>query len=302
VEIALTGSSGLIGSALAARLRSEGHRVRSLVRRPPSGPDEVRWDPDAGTIDAEALGGIDGAVHLAGEPIAAKRWSAAQKDRIKRSRTDGTRLLATAMAALEPRPSVLLSGSAVGYYGDRGDAVVTEATPPGDGFLAGVVEAWEAAAQPAIDAGIRTAFLRTGIVLSPDGGAMAKTLPLFKLGLGGPIGSGRQWWPWISLDDEVGAIVHLLTADVAGPVNLTAPNPVTNAGYTKALGRALHRPAVLPVPAFGPRLVLGRELADALLGDSLRVEPAGLVASGYAFRHAHLDDALASMLGHHHRG
>lgn len=295
MDIALSGSSGLIGTALATALEGAGHRVRRLVRRPADTSDEVAWNPVGGTIDLDALRGIDGAVHLAGEPIAAKRWSPDQKVKILDSRTEGTRLLAEAMAGLDPRPTVLLSGSAVGWYGDGGDRELTEASPRGSGFLPDVVAAWEAAAQPALDAGIRTVFLRTGIVLSPHGGAMAKTLPLFKLGLGGPIGGGSQWWPWISLDDEVGAIVHLLTADVRGPVNLTSPNPVTNADYTKALGRALHRPAVVPVPVFGPRLLLGRELADALLGDSQRVVPTQLLASGYAFRHPEINDALASM-------
>jgi uncharacterized protein (TIGR01777 family) len=235
-------------------------------------------------------------VHLAGEGIAERRWTEAQKRRIVESRTSSTRLLAETMAALDPMPSVLLSGSAVGFYGDGGEAVLTEASPRGAGFLSDVVVAWEEAARPAADAGIRTVLLRTGVVLSPAGGAMAKTLPLFKLGLGGPIGRGKEWWPWIALDDEVGAIVHLLTADVRGPVNLTAPAAVRNRDYTKALGRALHRPTVLPVPKFAPALLLGRELARSLLGDSQRVAPERLLASGYTFRHDSIDDALQAML------
>lgn len=298
MDIAVTGSTGLIGSALVPALREAGHRVRRLVRRAPVADDEVPWDPVAGTIDAAGLAGIDGAVHLAGEGIAEKRWTPAQKRRLVESRTSGTSLLASTLAALEPRPKVLLSGSAMGFYGDRHGAVVTEDGEPGTGFLPELVQQWEAAAQPAVDAGIRTCFLRTGVVLSATGGAMGKTLPLFKLGLGGPVGDGSTWWPWISLDDEVGAIAHLLTADgVAGPVNLSAPNPVRHKDYAKAQGRALGRPAVLPVPRLAPRLLLGRELADSLLGDSVRMLPAKLEASGYAFRHPTIDEAMAAILG-----
>jgi uncharacterized protein len=292
MDVAVTGSTGLIGSALVTALRREGHGVRRLVRRPPSADDEVRWDPSAGTIDVDGLAGIDAVVHLAGEGIATRRWTDEQKRRILESRTEGTRLLAGALASLDPRPSVLLSGSAVGWYGDRGDDVLTEDEPRGDGFLADVVEAWEAAAAPAVDAGIRTVYLRTGIVLSSKGGALAKMLLPFRLGAGGPIAGGKQWWPWISLDDEVGAIIHLLTADVAGPVNLTGPQPVRNAEFTKALGRAVRRPAVLPIPSLGPRLLLGRELAASLLGDSQRVVPARLKESGYRFQHRDVDTAL----------
>jgi uncharacterized protein (TIGR01777 family) len=297
MEIVVSGSSGLIGSALVPALWEAGHRVRRLVRRPPSAPDEVRWDPDAGTIDADALAGVEAAVHLAGEGIAEKRWSDAQKRRILESRTKGTGLLARTLASLDPKPRVLLSGSAVGFYGDGGEAELTEASPRGRGFLSDVVVAWEEATRPAEEAGIRTVHLRTGVVLSPEGGAMGKVLPLFKLGLGGPIGRGREWWPWISLEDEVGAIVHLLEADVHGPVNLTAPNPVRTGEYAKAIGRALHRPAVLPVPKLGPQLLLGKELADALLGQSQRVVPTRLLESGYEFRFPDLDGALAAQVG-----
>lgn len=296
MDIAVTGASGLIGTALVRELRTQGHGVRRLVRRAPAAADEVRWDPAAGTIDAVALSGIDGAVHLAGEGIAEHRWSDAQKARILDSRVQGTRLLAETMANLEPRPSVLLSGSAVGWYGDRGDEVLTESSTAGDGFLADVCRQWEAAAEPAAQAGIRVVPLRTGIVLAADGGAMAKMLPLFKLGVGGRIGKGRQWWPWIAIDDAVGAMVHLLTADVSGPVNLTAPEPATNATFTRALGRALGRPTLLPIPLLGPAVLLGRELATALLGDSLRVIPDRLIESGFSFQHPDLDEALTSML------
>ena len=295
--VAVTGSSGLIGRALVPALEEHGHEVRRLVRRAPSGPHEVRWDPAAGTIDEAGLSGIDAAIHLAGEGIAEKRWTEEQKRKILDSRVQGTTLLATTLARLDPKPRVLLSGSAVGWYGNGGDEVLTEATPQGEGFLPDLVAQWEAAAQPAVDAGIRTVFLRTGIVLSPDGGSLGKQLPLFKLGLGGPVGDKRAYWPWIALDDWVAAALHLLAADgVSGPVNLTAPNPARNKEIARAIGKALGRPAVLPVPKLGPRLLLGRELADALLGDSQRVVPERLLASGYEFRHPDVEGALRSML------
>jgi uncharacterized protein (TIGR01777 family) len=295
VDVAVTGSTGLIGSALVERLRQDGHRVRRVVRSSsPAGADDVRWDPAAGTIDAAALAGVEAVVHLAGAGIAEHRWTDEHKRRILDSRVQGTGLIARTMAALDPRPSVLLSGSAIGIYGDRGDEVLTEESSPGEGFLVDVVQRWEGAAQPAADAGIRVAFLRSGVVLSRSGGALAKQLPLFRFGLGGRMGSGRQWIPWIAIDDEVGAIVHLLSpsATVSGPVNLTAPTPVTNAEFTAALGRELHRPAVLPVPKFGPSLVLGRELAENLLFSSARVVPRKLEASGYSFLFPTLEQAL----------
>ena len=296
MEIVVSGSSGLIGRALVPALRDAGHVVRRLVRREPAAPDEIRWDPVSSAIDTDGLAGVEGVIHLAGEGIADRRWTPEQKRRILESRTRGTSLLARTIATLDPQPRVFLSSSAVGYYGDGGDELLTEDAPRAPGFLADVVAAWEAATQPAVDAGIRTVFLRSGVVLSPDGGAMGKVLPLFKLGLGGPIGRGREWWPWISMVDEVGAIVHLLDADVSGPVNLTAPNPVRASEYAKALGRALHRPAFLPIPRLGPQLLLGRELTAALLGQSQRVAPTRLEASGYAFRHPDLDAALAELL------
>ena len=294
--VAVTGSSGLIGRALVPALEDHGHEVRRLVRRAPSGRGEVRWDPAAGTIDEAGLAGVDAAVHLAGEGIAEKRWSEEQKRRILDSRVQGTTLLATTLAGLDPRPAVLVSASGIDYYGDGGEAELTESSPKGTGFLPDVVAAWEAAAQPAIDAGIRTAFLRSGVVLSPDGGALAKQLPLFKLGVGGPIGDGKPWWPWIAIDDEIGAIVHLLTADVAGPVNLVAPVPARGKEVATAIGTALHRPSFLPVPKLGPRLLLGRELADTLLVQSKKAVPERLLASGYEFRHPDVEGALRSML------
>ncbi len=296
MDVAVTGSSGFIGTPLVAALEAAGHRVRRVVRRRARGPAEVAWDPSAGTIDADGLAGVDAVVHLAGEGINAKRWTAGQKQRILDSRTRGTALIAETVARLDPPPSVLVSGSAIGYYGDRGDEVLTENSPAGDDFLAEVCVAWEGAARSAVTAGVRTAFVRTGIVLDPGGGALAKMLPLFKLGLGGRLG-GDQWWSWISLADEVGAIVHLLHADVAGPVNLTAPAPVTNAELTRTLGAVLRRPTVVPVPSFGPQLLLGRELAQSLLYSSARIAPTRLEASGYRFRHPALEAALRSMLG-----
>jgi uncharacterized protein len=289
MRVAVTGSSGFLGSRLVADLTAAGHAV-VRVRRPQT------WDPDAGTIDAAALEGLDAVVHLAGEGIAEKRWDDDQKRRILESRTKGTALLARTLASLDRPPAGLLSGSAMGVYGDRGDEVLTETSPLGDGFLPDVCRAWEAAAQPAVDAGIRTAYLRTGLVLDRRGGALGKMLPLFKLGIGGRLGDGRQWWSWISLDDWAGAVLFLLDHDVAGPVNLTGPAPVTNAAFTKALGAVVRRPTALPVPAFGPRLLLGKELAHELLFTSLRVEPKVLEQEGYAFRHRDVEAALRAVV------
>jgi len=250
----------------------------------------------AGTIDSAALEGIDAVVHLAGEGIGEKRWSPEQKDRIRSSRTLGTPLIATTIANLNRPPSVLLSGSAIGVYGDTGEREVDETASFGSDFLASVCIDWEAAAAPAVEAGIRTVFLRTGIVLTPDGGALGKQLGFFKAGLGGKSGSGRQWMSWISLDDEIAATEFLLTADVNGPVNLTAPNAVTNAIFAKTLGSVLHRPTTI-IPMIGPRVLLGRELADSLLLTSTRVAPAALEAAGFTFGHPDLDEALRSLLG-----
>ena len=298
MRIAVTGSSGLIGRALVASLTDDGHQVVPVVRSSSdAGPGAVTWDPAQGTIDAAGLEGIDGVVHLAGEPIAARRWTDEQKRRIRDSRAEGTRLLTEALAGLDHPPAVLVSGSAIGFYGDRGDEVLTEDAGPGDAFLSEVCLAWEGAAQPAIDAGIRTAFARTGIVLDTGDGALAKMLPLFRFGLGGRLGPGTQWWSWISLTDEVRALRFLLDHDVSGPVNLTGPAPATNAEVTRALGRALHRPTVLPVPRFGPKLLLGSELAEQLLFASARVQPQALTEAGFAFEHATVDEALDDLLG-----
>ena len=298
MKIAITGASGLIGSALARSLVADGHTVVPVVRRTVGLAEAaISWDPQAGAIDAAGFTGVDGVVHLAGAGIGDHRWNDAYKREVLESRTKGTELLTRTLASLETPPSVLVSGSAIGIYGDTGDTAVTEHAPHGRDFLASVCTQWEAAARPAVDAGIRTAFLRTGIVLTPDGGALAKLLPLFRFGLGGRMGSGRQWWSWISLADEVGVIRWLLENEVAGPVNATAPTPVTNAQMTRTLGSVLHRPTLLPVPSFGPKLLLGGELADALLFTSQRVLPGVLTERDYAFQHSSLDEALRSLLG-----
>jgi uncharacterized protein (TIGR01777 family) len=295
MHVAITGASGLIGTALVARLRAGGHRVVRLVRRDPA-PDDVQWDPANGQLDAARLAGVDAIVNLAGAGIGDRRWTDQYRRTIRESRIATTDLISRTIAVLDPLPKVLLSGSAVGYYGDRGDEVLDERSPAGSGFLPDVCRAWEAATAPAAAAGVRVAHLRTGIVLAAHGGALRKQLPLFKLGLGGRFGSGRQWQSWIVLDDEVGAIEHLLDADVEGPVNLTSPNPVTNADFGATLARVLHRPAFVPVPRFGPRLVLGSDLADSLLFEGQRVQPAVLTASGYQFREPDLEGALRALL------
>jgi uncharacterized protein (TIGR01777 family) len=298
MDIAVTGSTGLIGTELVAALQGDGHRVLRLVRpdSTDAGSDTAAWDPARGTIDAAALEGIDAVVHLAGVGIADSRWTEQQRQRILGSRTSGTTLLASTLASLQQPPSVLLSGSAIGYYGDHGDQVIDESTGAGDDFPARVCVQWEACAQPAVDSDIRVAFLRTGIVQSTKGGALAKQLPFFKLGLGGKVGSGRQWISWISIDDEVAAIRFLLEHDVSGPVNLVAPEPVTNSEYTKTLGSVLHRPTTI-LPITGPRLLYGRELADSLLLTSQRVAPAALQQAGFEFSQPTLRGALEDLLG-----
>jgi uncharacterized protein len=296
MDVVVTGSGGLIGTALRSALERAGHRMVPMVRSQAAG-DAIGWDPDHGRIDAGGLEGVGAVVHLAGEGIGAKRWNDAQKITIKESRVRGTVLLAETLAKLNRPPKVLLSGSAVGYYGDRGDEVLTESSRAGEGFLAGVCVAWEAAAAPAKDAGIRVSHLRTGIVLSAAGGALAKMLPPFRVGLGGRLGPGRQWMSWISIDDEAGAIVHLLADDApAGAVNLTGPNPVTNADFTAALGRALRRPAVIPVPQIALKAALGGEMAQELLLNSQRALPTRLLDSGYTFAHPEVGDALRTVL------
>ena len=295
MKIVISGSSGLIGTQLVAKLSNSGHEVVRLVRRSPKA-GEIQWNPKSGTLDASALEGVDAVIHLSGAGIGDKRWSDGYRKEILDSRTDTTALLAKTIASLSRKPSVFLSGSAIGIYGARNDEQLTEVSTHGTGFLAEVCEQWEAAAKPAVDAGIRTVYLRTGIVLSPKGGALKKLLPLFKLGVGGKFGNGKQWQSWISIDDEIGAIEYLLTANVSGAVNLTAPNPVTNAEFTKVLASVLKRPAIVPVPTFAPKILLGGELADALLFTGQRVIPAALNASGYSFKHTTLESALRSLL------
>ncbi len=297
MRVLITGSSGLIGRALTQSLESDGIEVFSLVRRAPRQDSELHWDPAAGELNPGDLEGFDAIVHLAGAGIGDRRWSEERKQTILNSRVDGTRLLADALASVENRPEVLVSGSAIGFYGDR-DEPVTEADGPADplDFLSEICVAWEEAAAPAEAAGIRTVFIRTGIVLSAEGGALRKLLIPFRAGFGGKLGSGDTWWSWISIDDQVGAIRHLIDNPVSGPVNLTAPAPVQNTELTKALGRVLRRPTFFPVPRFVLDVVLGKELAAALLFTSARVLPAKLEDSGFEFQHSDIESALRSVL------
>ncbi|GIG26358.1 TIGR01777 family oxidoreductase [Cellulomonas denverensis] len=295
MRVVIAGSSGLIGSALTELLRSEGAEVVRLVRRSPGAPDERRWDPDRGELDPGALAGADVVVNVAGAGVGDKRLTTARKQVVLSSRTTGTALLARTMAGMDAPPPVLLQGSASGAYGDRGEEVLTEDSARGDTFLAGVVRAWEDAASPAVaDPRIRVAFLRTGIVLTPGGGALGPLLPLLRLGLGGPLGSGRNYWAWITLTDEVRAIRHLMDVPVAGPVNLVA-DPARSVEVIRALAAELHRPAVLPVPGFALRLVLG-EFADEILA-SQRIVPAVLDSCGFVHRHRDLGSAARAILG-----
>jgi uncharacterized protein (TIGR01777 family) len=296
VLVAISGSHGFIGSALVERLSQLGHDVVRLVRSAAEA-DDISWDPAAGRLKASDLIGVDAVVNLAGAGVGDKRWTEDYKRQIKESRTKSTALLSATIASIEGGPRVLLSASGVHVYGDRGDEEVDERSSDGTGFLADVCREWEASTAPAEAAGVRVAYLRSGIVLAASGGALKKMLPLFKLGLGGRFGSGRQWMSWISRDDHVGAIVHVLTTDVAGPVNLVGPRPVRNAAFADTLGEVLRRPTVVPVPSFGPKLLLGPERADAMLFDSIRVRPRVLERSGFTFAHPDLESALRSQLG-----
>ena len=303
--VAVTGASGLIGSALVTGLTSAGHRVVRVVRgagaASVAGQRLARWDPESGALEPSALAGADAVVHLAGESVAGGRWTEAKKRRIRSSRVDVTRRLAEALPRLERPPRLLVSASAVGYYGDRGSEILREDSSPGPGFLAEVCREWEAATDPAARAGIRVVRLRIGMVLSRRGGALGAMLTPFRLGAGGPVGSGVQWVSWIAIDDLVGAILHALaTESLAGPVNAVAPEPVTNRELARTLGRVLRRPALLPLPAVAARLLFG-QMADELLLASARVEPARLRATGFTFRHARLEDALRHELGRPHR-
>lgn len=291
-RIAITGATGLIGRALSASLTADGHRVVRVVRDPrQAGPDDAVWNPEAGTIDAARLEGLDAVVHLAGEPIGAARWSDETRRRIHDSRVQGTDLLARTLAGLDQRPSVLVSSSAVGIYGDRADEELTEDAGHGDDFLAGVCLAWEAAAEPAREAGIRLVLPRTGVVIAKQGALIDKVELPFRLGVGGKVGSGRQYVPWISLDDEVAALRFLIDRPLEGPVNLTGPNPATNLEMTKALGTVLRRPTVFPIPAAAIRLLYG-EMGETLATISQRVIPRRLLDAGFSFRHSTLLAAL----------
>jgi uncharacterized protein (TIGR01777 family) len=292
--VAVTGASGLIGRALVPALRAKGHRVLRLVRGAATNPDEVQWDPKTGTVDLAALAGTQAVIHLAGAGVGDHRWSDAYKEEIRNSRVLGTRTIATALAALQPKPTVLVSGSAIGYYGDTGDRAVDETSPPGTGFLADVVQEWEAATAPATAAGIRVAHARTGLVVAKQGGAWARLFPIFRLGLGGKLGSGRQYWSWISLRDEVAALIYLLESDLSGAVNLTAPNPATNAEVTAAMGKVLGRPTLFPVPAVALKTALGEFSTEIL--SSARVLPTVLERAGFQWQDRDIASAISTAL------
>ncbi len=296
MKILVSGSHGLVGSALMDSLKGDGHELFALVRRAPRSDAEVEWRPERGSLALARLEGMETVIHLAGESIASGRWTEEKKQRIRDSRVKGTTLLSEALANLSHPPRAFLCASAIGFYGDRGDEILTEESAPGNDFLAEVCVEWEQATAPAAEKGIRVVNLRFGIILSADGGALAKMLPPFRMGAGGRVGSGKQYMSWIALDDVVAAIKFALANDVFhGPVNVVAPNPVTNAEFTKALGKALSRPTLLPVPEFAARLAFG-EMADALLLSSQRVKPRRLEDAGYPFQYSDLERALRHVL------
>lgn len=299
MKILVSGSHGLVGKALMKSLTVDGHEVIRLVRHEPIfGAPEIWWDPSQGRIDAEHLEGLEVVVHLAGESIASGRWTDQKKRTIRESRVKGTSLLSESLSRLSRPPSVFLCASAIGYYGDRGDELLTEQSAPGNDFLAKVCIEWEGATTAAVEKGIRTVHTRFGIILDDNGGALAKMLTPFRLGIGGRVGSGKQWMSWVALDDVVSALKFLVgETSTRGPVNFVSPNPVTNAEFTKTLGRVLSRPTLFPVPEFGARLAFG-EMADALLLSSQRVEPTVLKSKGFEFRWTTLEPALRSILGH----
>lgn len=308
MHIVISGASGLIGSSLAPRLSAAGHRVSRLVRvgrghgeAPNSGggagDSAIPWDPESGVLDPSCLAGVDAVVHLSGESIAGGPWSKKRRERIRNSRIRTTRLLAETLAQISPRPDVLVQASAVGYYGSRGEETLTEASSAGTGFLADLCRDWEAASMPAQDAGVRVVRLRTAPVLSAKGGMLAAMLPIFRLGLGGRLGSGRQWMSWISLDDHLSIIDRaLMDSSMRGSINAASPEPVRNATFTKTLGRAIHRPTILPAPEFALRMALGRSRADELLLASQRVTPEALLACGFRFAHPRLEEAFRAAL------
>jgi uncharacterized protein (TIGR01777 family) len=298
MKVAVTGASGLVGSALVPFLSTGGHEVVRLVRRPPRGASEIGWDPARGEVDGGALEGVDAAVHLSGENLAGGRWTEARKARLRDSRIGSTQLLARTLAGLNRRPRVLVSVSGISYYGSRGDEWLTEASEAGDGFLARLAVDWEAAAAPAAEAGLRVVHPRFGLVLSPAGGVLGKMLLPFRAGLGGVVGPGSQYMSWVAIDDLLGALHYLLLDDALdGAVNLVTPEPVTNREFTKTLARVLGRPSILPVPAFALRLALGREMADETLLASVRVHPRRLEEGGYGFRFPALEGALRHVTG-----
>jgi uncharacterized protein len=289
-RIAISGASGLIGTALVGHLRSEGHTLQRLVRRKAQAPDEIQWDPASNSVDIDALTGVDAIIHLAGANVGDHRWTKKYRAEILNSRLLGTTAIAHAVTTVTPK--VFISASAIGYYGETGNRAVTESDRGGDDFLAAVCREWEAAADLASNT--RVVKIRTGLVLEPTGGALGRMLPLFRFGVGGKLGSGKQWWSWITLHDQIRAICHLLESDLSGPVNLTSPNPVTNQEFTAALARALHRPALLPVPGFALKIALGG-FSTEILG-SKKVLPQALLDSGFTFDYPHITSALDELV------
>ena len=289
-RIAVTGASGLIGTALVGHLKSQGHTVQRLVRRPAVSSEEITWDPIAGTVDMDALAGVDAVIHLAGAGVSDKRWTKKYKAEILNSRLLGTTTIAKAVAIVKPQ--VFISASAIGWYGESGNRAVVESDRVGDDFLAAVCREWESAADLA--GAVRTVKIRTGLVLDPTGGALGKMLPIFRFGLGGKLSNGKQWWSWITLHDQIRAITFLLENNVSGPVNLTSPNPVTNSEFTAGLARALHRPALFPVPALALKIVLGGFSAEVL--GSKKVMPQALVEAGFTFDYPHISSALEKLV------
>lgn len=298
--VLLAGASGLIGRPLERHLRRRGYETRRLVRRPAQAPWEVSWDPHRRQLDPREVDGVHAVINLGGVNVGRWLWTPTFRERFLRSRVDGTALIASTVAGAERPPARILQASASGFYGDRGEEVLDETSPPGEGFFPDTIRAWEQAADPAREAGVPVVHLRSGIVLTPQGGAMGRMLPLFRLGVGGRLGAGTQWWAWITLVDEVRAILHLLDSTLVGPVNVTAPEPSRNSDVTRALATALHRPAILPVPAFALRMVVG-EFAAEVVG-SKHLLPAALEADGFTWRHRTIDEAVRWLVSQSRRG